>query len=214
VLAVLGLIVPLGLAGAVSPIMLTEQTVILAGPGGARAGLRFAAGALLALLVTVVAVMLFGRAISLPSEPKLDATLDLVLGLVLLAVAVAVRGRGEGGGEKKRQDRHARAAFPFGVFSMATNFTTLALVLPAAKEISTADVDVPERALLVLVVVVLAAIPAWMPVALVRIAPGPGARVLAVVEGAIDRHRRTAVVILLGAGGLFFAVRGIIRLAG
>ena len=213
-LAVLGVIVPLGLAGAVSPIMLTEQTVIVAGPGGARAGLRFAAGALLVLLAVVVAVMLFGRAISLPSEPKLDATLDLVLGLVLLALAVAVRAHGDHRGETKRQDRHARAAFPFGIFSMATNFTTLALMLPAAKEISTADVDVPARALLVLVVVVLAAIPAWMPVALVRIAPAPGARVLAVIEGAIDRHGRTGVVLLLGAGGLFFAVRGIVRLPG
>ncbi|MGZ4459999.1 MAG: hypothetical protein ACXVW2_09365 [Nocardioidaceae bacterium] len=37
-------LVPLGLAAAVGPVMLTEQTVLLAGPQGRRSGLLYAAG--------------------------------------------------------------------------------------------------------------------------------------------------------------------------
>jgi hypothetical protein len=88
VLAVLAVVIPLGLGGAVSPVMLTEQTVLLAGPAGGRAGVGYAAGVVLTTFVIVVAIVLFGRAISLPTEPHLDATLDLVLGLVLVNVAV------------------------------------------------------------------------------------------------------------------------------
>ena len=98
-LAALAVVIPLGLGGAVSPVMLTEQTVLLAGPDGAKAGVRYAAGVVLTTLVIVVAIVLFGRAISLPTEPHLDATLDLVLGLVLvnLAVLVLVSGRRRSG---------------------------------------------------------------------------------------------------------------------
>ncbi len=108
-LAALAVVVPLGLGGAVSPVMLTEQTVLLSGPDGRRAGMRYAAGVVLATFVIVVAIVLFGHAISLPTEPHLDATLDLVLGLVLVNVAVLVlvsgRRRGESPSGKGGDDR-------------------------------------------------------------------------------------------------------------
>jgi hypothetical protein len=97
---------------------------------------------------------------------------------------------------------------------MATNFTTLALVVPAAKEISSADLDIVEQVVLVGLLVALASSPAWAPVALVQVAPGPGRRVLDMTESLIANDRRVAVVVLLGAAGLFFAGRGLIRLIG
>ena len=97
---------------------------------------------------------------------------------------------------------------------MATNFTTLALMLPAAKEISAADVDLPGRAFLALVLVGLASIPAWVPVALSLVAPGPVERGLGAIQTLVDRHGRAAVVVLLAAAGLFFVVRGTVRLIG
>jgi uncharacterized membrane protein YbaN (DUF454 family) len=220
VLAALGLIVPLGLAGAVSPVMLTEQTVLLAGTDGRRAAPRYAAGALLVLLVVISAVVWFGHAIALPTEPKLDATLDILLGAGLIAVAalVGIVGRELAG---RRPRRHAaepsayaaRAAFPFGVFSMATNFTTLALMVPAAKEIATDGAGFAERVVLVLVLVALAGLPAWLPVALSAVLPDRGERAFAAIGDLLERHGRSAVIGLLAAGGLFLVARGIVRLA-
>ncbi len=222
-LATLAVIIPLGLGGAVSPVMLTEQTVLLAGPNGATAGLRYAAGVVLTTSVIVVAIERFGRAISLPTKPHLDATLDLVLGLVLvnLAVLVVVSGRRRSGSPSRKGDdrstgssRQVRAAFAFGVFAMATNFTTLALLAPAAKEISRADVEIAAEAVLVLVLVGLVCMPAWVPVALTRAAPERSQRGLAVARDQIARHGRGFTVGLLGAAGLFFIARGLIRLLG
>ena len=90
VLATLAVVIPLGLGGAVSPVMLTEQTVLLTGPAGGRAGVRYAAGVVFTTFAIVVAIVLFGRAVSLPTEPHLDETLDLVLGLVLVNESVLV----------------------------------------------------------------------------------------------------------------------------
>jgi len=156
-LAALAIVIPLGLGGAVSPVMLTEQTVLLAGPDGRRAGLRYAAGVVLTSIVIVLAFVLFGRAISLPTEPHLDASLDLVVGFVLVLVAAVILGLGrrrdespsaqdddDRGGNESRQ---SRAAFPFGVFSMATNLTTLALIAAAAKTISRTNAEVAATTL-------------------------------------------------------------------
>ena len=224
VLAALAVVIPLGLGGAVSPVMLTEQTTLLAGPDGGRAAVRYAAGVVLTAFVIVVAIVLFGRAISLPTEPHLDASLDLVLGLVLINVAVLVlvsgrRGGGSpssGGGDDRGASgsRQARAAFPFGVFSMATNFTTLALIAPAAKEISRADVEIAAEAVLVLVLVGLVSMPAWVPLVLTRVAPGPSQRGLAALRDQIARRGRGSTIALLSAAGLFFIGRGLIRLLG
>lgn len=205
-----------------SPVLLTEQTLLLAGPDGGRAGVRFAAGVVLTLLVVVGVVQLFGAAVSLPSEPRLDASLDLALGVVLIGLAALVnlwrRRRslrpGHPDGERQHDTARFRAAFPFGVFSMATNFTTLALVVPAAKEISSADLEIVEKMVLVGLLVALASSTAWAPVALVRVAPRPGRRILDMTESLIARYGREAVVVLLGAAGFFFAGRGLIRLIG
>lgn len=223
-LAALAVVIPLGLGGAVSPVMLTEQTVLLAGPDGGKAAMRYAAGVVLTTAVIVVAIVLFGRAISLPTEPHLDATLDLVLGLVLVNVAVLVlvsgRRRGASPSRKAGDDRRAgrsreaRAAFGFGVFSMATNVTTLALIAPAAKEISGADVEIGAEAVLLLVLVGLVSMPAWVPLVLTRLAPDPSQRGLAAVRDQIARRGRGFTVGLLSAAGLFFTGRGLIRLLG
>jgi Sap, sulfolipid-1-addressing protein len=222
--ATLALVLPLGLGGAVSPVMLTEQTVILAGPGGVRAGTRFALGAVIALTLIVIAVVLFGRAISLPTEPQLDATLDLILGVILLVAAIVAfalgrrrRGLGARVGEHGRRaggSRRDRAALPFGVFAMATNFTTLALIVPAAKEVSSAGVGFVGRMVLVVLLVVLVSTPAWAPVVLTFVAPGTSKRALTALGEQITRHGRAGSVVLLGAAGLFLVGRGIVRLVG
>jgi threonine/homoserine/homoserine lactone efflux protein len=224
VLEALAVVIPLGLGGAVSPVMLTEQTVLLAGPDGRRTGMRFAAGVVLTAFVIVVAIVLFGRAVSLPTEPHLDASLDLVVGLVLVVVAVLVlvwgRRRGESpgptGGDDRgaRDSRQAQAAFPFGVFSMATNVTTVALIAAAAKEIARVDAQIAAATVLVLVLVGLVTAPAWVPVVLTWIAPGPSQRGLTAVREQIARRGRVFTVGLLGAAGLFFIGRGLLQLLG
>src|SRR5262249_48504599 len=121
-LAALAIVIPLGLGGAVSPVMLTEQTVLLAGPDGRRAGPRYVAGVGLPGSVIVLPLFGFGRAFPPPPDPPGGASLALVVGLVLPLAAVVFPGLGrrrdEPPGAREDDDgegnesRQSRAAFP------------------------------------------------------------------------------------------------------
>lgn len=215
-LQLLAFVVPLGLAGAISPVLLTEQTVVLAGPNGVRTARAFAAGAMVTLFAFVCVLVVFGRSISLPKTPHLNATLDVVIGALLLALALFLHLRNPKQKVEKppRGEMDARAAYAFGTVSMATNFTTLALIVPASKEIASSHVDLAERFIVALVLVILASIPAWLPLALTMIAPGPAMRGLNAFGNFIQRSGRLATVILLALIGLFLVIRGIVRLLG
>ena len=63
-----------------------------------------------------------------------------------------------------------------------------------------------------LVLVLLASIPAWLPLALTAIAPGPAMRGLNAFGDFISRSGRLATVILLALVGVFLIVRGVLRL--
>ena len=212
------LIFPFAFAGALSPMMLTEQTVLLATADGRRAAARYALGASLVLLLFVGLVTLFGRAIALPSEPTLSSSLDIALGAVLLLVAallVYLRRRAldparDPGNSRREFSVGPHRALGFGAFSMATNITTLALVVPAAKIIAASGVALSGRVLLVVLLVAIAATPAWLPVALTRVAPGPAERVLDWIRDLIEQRGRQLVVLLLVGLGLFLIVRGIL----
>lgn len=215
-LQLLAFVIPLGLAGAISPVLLTEQTVVLAGPDGRRTARLFAAGAIVTLFAFVCVLILFGRAIELPKTPHLGATLDVVIGVALLVLALYLRKRKP----KARADKpshgamNPRAAYIFGTVSMGTNFTTLALIIPASKEIASSHVDLLERAIVAVILVVLASIPAWLPIALTLIAPGAASRALNGFGDFIQRSGRLATVILVALVGAILAVRGVIRLLG
>lgn len=198
--------------------MLTEQTVLLATVDGRRASSRYAIGASFVLLLFVGLVTLFGRVISLPSEPTLSSSLDIALGLLLLVVAallVYLKRRALRFPSSHRAGRQLsvgpRRALGFGAFSMATNLTTLALVVPAAKIIAASGVERPGRVILVLVVVIIASMPAWLPVALAQIAPGPAERTLDWIRDLIEQRGRQLVVLLLVVLGLFLFIRGTVH---
>ncbi|MET0908400.1 MAG: GAP family protein [Ilumatobacteraceae bacterium] len=214
--AVLALIVPLGLAAAVSPVMLAEQTVLLAGPNGRVVANRFAIGVGLVALVYVGVLVLWGRVVALPAKPKLSSTMDLVFGVLLVAFAAILwvrRPASSVAAEAPRRSVSPGEAVGFGAFSMATNFTTLALLLPGAKVIASSHVDIAGRLVLVAVLVVLASTPAWLPVALTRVSPGAATRGLDALGRLITRHGRTVVVVVVGALGVYLIVHGLIRLA-
>lgn len=204
------LILPFGITGALSPIMLTEQTMMLATSGGLRAGRRYATGAVLVLLAFVALLVLFGSVISLPQEPKLDANLDIAIGIALIALSLFLR-KPRIHRKKKHHERHlgGSTAFGFGMVSMATNFTTLALMIPASKIISASDLEFPAREILVLALVVMASTPAWLPLALTVVAPGPAERGLRAFGHLIEERGRLLTVLLLAALGLLLILRGI-----
>ncbi|MQW74826.1 hypothetical protein GHK92_02980 [Nocardioides sp. dk4132] len=215
--SVLALVIPLAFAGAISPVMFTEQTVLLAGRNGRRVAASYAAGVGATLLVIVSLLVFFGRSIALPEEPSLSASLDIVLGALLVLIAVVLRYRRPRSPKpEKSRDRglSPTQALGFGVVSMATNFTTLAVMVPIAKEIAASDLEFLARLIVLAIVVVVAAVPAWLPLAMTLVAPDPTRRGLQALGDFIDTRGRLVTVLLLAAVGLFLVVRGIVRMVG
>jgi threonine/homoserine/homoserine lactone efflux protein len=212
-------LLPFALAAAVSPMMLTEQTLLLTGANGRIAGRHYAIAAALVLLLFVGLLVFFGQAISLPQEPSLNSNLDIIIGILLVSASLLIRRRRKHGTDQKKEKKTSQRfgpsiAYAFGAFSMATNFTTLALVVPAAKEIAVSGSPFPERELLVLLLVLIASTPAWLPLALATIAPGRAERVLLGIGQFIETNGRRLTVILLLVIGLFLVGRGVIGLIG
>ena len=195
--------------------MLAEQTVLLAGPNGRIVANRFAIGVGLVALVFVGALVTCGRVVALPARPTLSSTMDLVFGSLLVAFAVILWVRRPDtpvAAEAPRRSVSPSGAVGFGAVSMATNFTTLALLVPGAKVIASSTIGTVGRIVLVGVLVALASTPAWLPVALARVAPGTASRGLNTLGRLITVHGRTVVVVVVGALGLFLIGHGVVRL--
>jgi threonine/homoserine/homoserine lactone efflux protein len=217
------IVLPLGLSAAVSPVMLSEQVVVVGGPGGRRAGTLYALGTVLVLVPVIVAVALLGRSVGLPSAPHLDATADIVLGVLLLGAALGVARvhrhpapdphPERAPSEPERGPMSPRVALGFGVVSMATNFTTLTIVVVAVKDVVAADKPVAESVVALAVLLVLATAPAWLPVLLSAL-PGHANAALAAISGVVSRHGRQLAVLVLIAVGAFLVIRGVVHLAG
>jgi hypothetical protein len=209
----LSALVPLGLAASVSPVMLSEQTVLLSGTHGRRSALAYAAGTVTVAVVAVTAVLVMGRSLDLPTAPHLSAGLDLGLGAALLVGAALVRR-----GSSRRHERHEvalapAAAFGFGLLSMATNFTTLALLVPAAKDVSTDRLGLGTTLVAATLLVACACLPAWGPVALATVAPRTADRVLGRLKHQIDQHGRMILVVVLAGAGAYLLLRGAYELS-
>lgn len=200
--------------------MLTEQTVLLATKR--KSARRYAFGVFLTAFVFVALVALFGRAISLPSEPTLSSSLDIVLGVLLISIAAGLylirrrtagRPTSKGKGKGKETPRIGkRGSFAFGVFSMATDFTSLALLLPAAKIIADSGFGYPERLPLEILIAAFAATPAWLPLALTRVLPGPAKRALGWTDRTIEQRGADLVAAALLILGIFLVLRGVVGL--
>lgn len=215
-LQLLAFLLPLGLASAVSPMMLSEQVVLLSTRRGVLAASAYAAGTATVTALLVAAVVGLGARLQLPTTPHLNATLDLWLGGALLLVVGAMLGwrRSHRGEPEKKRRRNVRppAAYAFGVFAMATNITTLALLLPASKEIAASSVAEVGKLAAAVLLVVLACLPAWGPVSVVAVAPTTSTEVLGKIQGTIDRHGPTAILVVLAGLSLFLLGRGVYRL--
>ena len=91
---------------------------------------------------------------------------------------------------------------------MATNFTTLAIMVPAAKIITASQSGVPNRVLFVVLLALAIAAPVWLPLVLHRVAPGPAERSLAGLGNVIENHGRLLATISVGGLGVILVLYG------
>lgn len=208
-------VLPLGFSAAVSPMMFTQQLLLVGGPGGRRTAALYLAGTVVILVAVTGLVWFVGGAVNLPAVPRLDAAADVFLGVVLLVLALVIKQRRPRASKVERgpaKAMPASAAFGFGLFSMATNFTTLPIVVVAAKEIAASGQAVTTRLAAMVLLLFLACVPAWSPV--VVTAWPRGTAFLNGVRDLASRYAKEVLIGVLFAVGAFSTVRGVLRLLG
>lgn len=191
-------VLPLALAGAISPTVLALGLVVLSGRESPRArGLAFLGGVTtVTVAISLLVVFVFGSAV--PSSQKgsgshLAAWIDLFFAAVLLLLgAVTFARRNHGKKEKKSHDeepgRRLGRFYLLGLVVMIGNLTTLAVFLPALKEIAIDKVSGADRIVALVVVDVIVLLPAWLPVALYLVSPKTARKVLDPLNGFLQRH--------------------------
>lgn len=184
---VFGHLLPLALLAAVSPVLLLNAFRVTS-DDGTRAGARFAAGAVLVLLVVGVAAMgIMGASASREiSRALASRVVDAVL-------AVVVIGYGIWQLVHRREAAHTAqvaatpattkgGGFGAGFIGMLTNFTTLPLFLSASQYLGARDASWTLKSVLLAVLIVIVATPSWLPWALSSARRGHAVRISAATQ--------------------------------
>lgn len=217
-------ILPLALAGAISPTVLAVVLVVLSGREDPKLrGLAVLAGTTTVVVaISLLVVFVFGAAV--PESQKgsgsdLSGYIDLGFAVLLLALgALTFMRRDRPRKEHHHPSKDAGARLPrfyaLGLVIMLLNFTTLAVFLPALKEIAIDKVSDADRVTALIVVDVIVLTPAWLPVLLYLVSPTLARKVLDPLNGFLMRHRVAVGVGICVIFAVYLAYLGIKALSG
>lgn len=217
-------VLPLALAGAISPTVLAVVLVVLAEKRYPKLrGLAFLAGTTTVVVaISLLVVFVFGAAVpdsQKGSNSDLSGYIDLGFAVLLLALAALTFSRRNHPHKEHHdssQDPGARLPrfFAIGAVIMLLNFTTLAVFLPALKEIAIDKVSDADRITALVVVDVIVLTPAWFPVLLYLVSPRLARKVLDPLNDFLNRHRVAVGVGICLVFAVYLAYLGLKALSG
>jgi hypothetical protein len=217
VLELLARLLPLMLAAAANPVVITMVVLVLTAPDRplARASAFFAGFAAVLLVGGLIGLGVFhNHKETFGPGGTLYAWIDIGFGLLMLGAAVLtwVR-RGSGDAASRLIGKIGPAAcFGLGAVMMATDTSAIAAYVPILHEISNSGLDRADRvtALVISDLVILA--PIFVPILIALVAPQSADRALGAIRGFLDRHGATIAAFVFTALGCLLVVRGIVRL--
>lgn len=209
-------IIPLALGSALSPVILAAVIFILGSPVRPRLRIAvFGCGAFAVLLaIGIGGLVALTHTVSRAAHKNdVEATVDLILGLLLLALALRTALRHPkpsttSQGPSRRTG--VKATLVLGVVMMSTNLSTLVLYIAALKEIDAAKVGPFDEAIALTILIAFAMLPILLPMTLYQIAPRSAQRILGLVGSFTERHRKTITQTLLFVFGLYLLLKGIL----
>ncbi len=217
-------ILPLALAGAISPTVLAVVLVVLSEKRYPKLrGLAFLAGTTTVVVaISLLVVFVFGSAVpdsQKGSNSDLSGYIDLGFAVLLLALAALTFSRRNHPHKEHHDSSQEPGArlprfYAIGAVIMLLNFTTLAVFLPALKEIAIDKVSDADRVTALVVVDVIVLTPAWLPVLLYLVSPNLARKVLNPLNDFLQRHRVAVGVGICLVFAAYLAYLGIKALTG
>ncbi len=217
-------ILPLALAGAISPTVLAVVLVVLSEKRYPKLrGLAFLAGTTTVVVaISLLVVFVFGSAVpdsQKGSNSDLSGYIDLGFAVLLLALAALTFSRRNHPHKEHHDSSQEPGArlprfYAIGAVIMLLNFTTLAVFLPALKEIAIDKVSDADRVTALVVVDLIVLTPAWLPVLLYLVSPNLARKVLNPLNDFLQRHRVAVGVGICLVFAAYLAYLGIKALTG
>lgn len=211
-------ILPLALGAAISPVLMLFVVGTLSASRPLTRALVFGAGAL-SVSVALAAVFLLGAegtGVSDGDRHSLGAALfDLVAGAALLVLALFTllrKPRPKPPKPHEPAEPHLGRTFLLGCGAMATNLTSLALYLPALKEIVIDGTGEAARALAAGVFIAIMLLPVELPILAFRISPERAAAALERLRQKLTAHQRKVGIGIEAVFGVYLVVKGVSHL--
>ena len=213
-------ILPLAAGAAISPTILTLSVLILSGPHGkARQTVFTIVNIGVMSAVAVFGANYLGHVADKHHSGKVHTgslVVDITLGVVLILLAVREHFTPAKDTEKDQADDAAKSkgiAIPryalLGVVMTITNFTTLALFLPALKTIAVSHAPASDMLVAEAFLVVVATVTAWLPLLLTAVAPKPAARILGDINRFTTTYKHQIVEGVFFVFGIYLLVKGL-----
>lgn len=190
------MVLPLALGAAVSPTLLTLQLLILSGTVRPRSrAWAFTGGVAAAIVVYLLVLTTVGKGLSLSSGSgsPTDRIIKIAAAALLILLGLRALFRKSAGGPRpsriagRLKDARWRFFFGLGLLGMASNFSSLVLIVPAVHEISESKVPGLAQGLLLAMLFFFTLAPVLLPALAVSLLGPRADRVL----GAMNTFTKT-----------------------
>jgi hypothetical protein len=211
-LPILGDLLPYAVPVALSPLPIIAVVMLLLAPAGARGGLGFLIGRMVALVgLTMVVALLAGALAGAPEEAERGGWLRIGFGCLLIVAAVVLwrrRPRGDEAGAPPGWMRSSDGATParafrLGLLLTAANLKELALVAGAGMIVGGAELPLGQVLALSAVFAALAGLGVAVPVIWALAAPqGSRERLGALRDWLVRNNSAVMAAVLLAIGAM------------
>ncbi len=175
--ALLATVLPLALGAAVSPTLFALEVLVLSGRRHpVSRGWAVAGGATAMLVIyTLLGLTVLEHVVHRRNHSVTDAAIDLGAAILLALLAIRALRRHPTAAESHNRmasrmvDEPTVSFWGLGAFAMLVNFSTLVLFLTALHQISHSSVDLAEKAVVGVILILIALLPVLLPVLLVTV---------------------------------------------
>lgn len=214
-------LVPMGIAGAVSPVSVSLLILVLTGRRSPlRNGALLVVGYVGALVVAGVAVLVaFHPSVGTDGHSTERSTIDILIGalLLLLAVRRLLKAPSDSAAPPKWMESLDTMApvraVVIGAGLLVVNFTTVAIYIPALAEIAKAGLGFSSSAIALAVVIALISSTMTAPVVLYAVMRQRAGAILNALRSWLAKHDRAVMTVVLVVFGLYLLLKGLLGLS-
>ena len=216
-----GLLLPLGIGAAISPIPTTICIMLLS----ARKPLRNATAFLIGYSTVLVAIGIFALTIvggggseHTKQSSAIKDTIDAMLGVLLLVLTLRMWLRAPDPSAPPSKWINAIGstgigrALLFGMIMMATNFSSLPLYISGLKEIVTANIGIAGSILVLVLFILLVEVELLVPIVGYALAPRRAGAALSATRQWLEKNNRVISIFIFVIFGVLLLVKGVMGL--